>query len=100
MRGYENTMPNKVLLELMTSNLRSLGVEVNNERRRSGRGSTDFGNVSRRGPGDREGLPPTPRRGKPRHPDGCLGAPGPRPGPPAGRGETQRRAPTADDPPD
>jgi amidohydrolase len=51
MPGYENTMPNKVLLELMTQNLRSLGVEVNNERRRSGRGSTDFGNVSRRVPG-------------------------------------------------
>ncbi len=51
MRGYENTMPNKVLLELMTHNLRSLGVQVNNERRRSGRGSTDFGNVSRRVPG-------------------------------------------------
>ena len=51
MPGYENTMPNKVLLELMTHNLRSLGVQVNSERRRSGRGSTDFGNVSRRVPG-------------------------------------------------
>src|SRR5215831_5815446 len=51
MPGYENTMPNKVLLELMTANLRSIGVTVNNERRRSGRGSTDFGNVSRRVPG-------------------------------------------------
>lgn len=51
MPGYENTMPNKVLLELMTANLRSIGLEVNNERRRSGRGSTDFGNVSRRVPG-------------------------------------------------
>jgi amidohydrolase len=51
MPGYENSMPNKVLLELMTGNLRALGVEVNNERRRSGRGSTDFGNVSRRVPG-------------------------------------------------
>src|SRR6266851_2963494 len=51
MPGYENTMPNRVLLELMTSNLRSLGIAVNNERRRSGRGSTDFGNVSRRVPG-------------------------------------------------
>jgi amidohydrolase len=51
MPGYENTMPNKVLLELMTANLRSIGVQVNNERRRSGRGSTDFGNVSRRVPG-------------------------------------------------
>ena len=51
MPGYENTMPNKVLLDLMTDNLRSLGMAVNNERRRSGRGSTDFGNVSRRVPG-------------------------------------------------
>jgi amidohydrolase len=51
MPGYENTMPNRVLLELMTENLRSLGVTVNNERRRSGRGSTDFGNVTRRVPG-------------------------------------------------
>jgi hypothetical protein len=32
-------------------NLRALGAAVNNERRRSGRGSTDFGNVSRRVPG-------------------------------------------------
>jgi amidohydrolase len=51
MPGYENTMPNRVLLELMTTNLRALGVQVNNERRKSGRGSTDFGNVSRRVPG-------------------------------------------------
>jgi amidohydrolase len=51
MPGYENTMPNRVLLELMTANLRGIGVQVSNERRRSGRGSTDFGNVSRRVPG-------------------------------------------------
>src|SRR5437588_5058883 len=51
MPGYENTMPNRVLLELMTHNLRALGINVNNERRRSGKGSTDFGNVSRRVPG-------------------------------------------------
>ena len=51
MPGYENTMPNRVLLELMTQNLRALGVQVSNERRRSGKGSTDFGNVSRRVPG-------------------------------------------------
>jgi amidohydrolase len=51
MPGYENTMPNKVLLDLMTHNMRSLGLQVTNERRRSGRGSTDFGNVSRRVPG-------------------------------------------------
>jgi amidohydrolase len=51
MPGYENTMPNKVLRDLMSDNLRSLGVAVNTERRRSGKGSTDFGNVSRRVPG-------------------------------------------------
>jgi amidohydrolase len=51
MPGYENTMPNKVLLDLMSTNMRALGLAVNNERRRSGRGSTDFGNVSRRVPG-------------------------------------------------
>jgi amidohydrolase len=51
MPGYENTMPNQVLLELISANLRAIGVSVNNERRRSGRGSTDFGNVSRRVPG-------------------------------------------------
>jgi metal-dependent amidase/aminoacylase/carboxypeptidase family protein len=51
MPGYENTMPNQVLLDLMSDNLRAIGLSVNNERRRSGRGSTDFGNVSRRVPG-------------------------------------------------
>ena len=51
MPGYENTMPNAVLMELMTSNLQQLGLNVNTTRRRSGRGSTDFGNVSRRVPG-------------------------------------------------
>src|SRR5438874_9701603 len=40
MPGHENTMPNKVLLDLITTNMRSLGLDVNNERRRSGRGST------------------------------------------------------------
>jgi metal-dependent amidase/aminoacylase/carboxypeptidase family protein len=51
MPGYENTMPNKVLRDLMSDNLRTLGASVNNERRRSGKGSTDFGNVSQRVPG-------------------------------------------------
>jgi amidohydrolase len=51
MPGYENTMPNSVLLELMVANLRSLGLAVTTQRRRSGRGSTDFGNVTRRVPG-------------------------------------------------
>ena len=51
MPGYENTMPNSVLLDLMVNNLRTLGLTVNTERKRSGRGSTDFGNVTRRVPG-------------------------------------------------
>jgi amidohydrolase len=51
MPGYENTLPNRVLLELMSANLRAIGVQVSNERRHAGRGSTDFGNVSRRVPG-------------------------------------------------
>jgi amidohydrolase len=51
MPGYENTMPNSVLQDLMVANLRSLGLDVSTQRRRSGRGSTDFGNVTRRVPG-------------------------------------------------
>jgi amidohydrolase len=51
MPGYENTMPNSVLLDLMVGNLRALGLNVNTTRKRAGRGSTDFGNVSRRVPG-------------------------------------------------
>jgi amidohydrolase len=51
MPGYENTVPNQVLMDLMLQNLRSLGLDVATERKRKGRGSTDFGNVSRRVPG-------------------------------------------------
>jgi amidohydrolase len=51
MPGYENTVPNRVLLDLMIANLRALGLEVSTRRRRQGRGSTDFGNVTRRLPG-------------------------------------------------
>src|SRR6202158_1211135 len=51
MPGYENTMPNKVLRDLMSDNLRTLGMAVNTDRRRSGKGSTDFGNVRRGVPG-------------------------------------------------
>ena len=51
MPGYENTVPNPVLLELMSANLRALGLDVASERKRKGRGSTDFGNVTRRVPG-------------------------------------------------
>lgn len=51
MPGYENTLPNPVLMELMAANLQQIGLSVNTNRRRGGRGSTDFGNVSRRVPG-------------------------------------------------
>jgi len=51
MPGYENTVPNAVLMDLMLRNLRSLGLDVATEGKRKGRGSTDFGNVSRRVPG-------------------------------------------------
>lgn len=51
MPGYENTVANSALMELMMNNLRSLGLDVATERKRKGRGSTDFGNVSRRVPG-------------------------------------------------
>ena len=51
MPGYENTVPNPVLMELMLANLRSIGLDVATERKRKGRGSTDFGNVTRRVPG-------------------------------------------------
>ena len=51
MPGYENTVPNGVVMDLMIDNLRAIGLDVATERRRKGRGSTDFGNVSRRVPG-------------------------------------------------
>src|ERR671939_654759 len=51
MPGYENTLPNAVLMDLMTSNLRAVGLNVSTEKKRQGRGSTDFGNVTRRVPG-------------------------------------------------
>jgi amidohydrolase len=51
MPGYENTVPNRVINDLMVRNLRALGVDVATERTRKGRGSTDFGNVTRRVPG-------------------------------------------------
>jgi amidohydrolase len=51
MPPYENTVPNSVLLELIRENLRTLGLEVASERKQKGRGSTDFGNVTRRVPG-------------------------------------------------
>jgi amidohydrolase len=51
MPGYENTVPNHVLIDLMGANLRALGLDVATEKKRKGRGSTDFGNVTRRVPG-------------------------------------------------
>ncbi len=51
MPGYENTVPNPVLMDLMLTNLRAIGLDVATERKRKGRGSTDFGNVTRKVPG-------------------------------------------------
>ena len=51
MPGYENTVPNAVIMELMIENLGRIGVPVAREEKRKGRGSADFGNVSRRVPG-------------------------------------------------
>ena len=67
MPGYENTLPNSVLIELMVANLRSLGLTVHTERKRSGRGSTDFGNVSRRVPGVEARIAITDRTDVPGH---------------------------------
>src|ERR671939_1237518 len=50
MPPYENTVPNAVLMKLMKRNLEALGLEVSTARKRQGRGSTDFGNVTRRVP--------------------------------------------------
>jgi amidohydrolase len=51
MPPYENTVPNAVLMRLMKANLEALGLDVKSSRRRTSRGSTDFGNVSRVVPG-------------------------------------------------
>ena len=51
MPPYENTVPNRVLMGLMKGNLEALGLEVSTTRKRASRGSTDFGNVSRKMPG-------------------------------------------------
>jgi amidohydrolase len=67
MPGYENTLPNSVLIELMVANLRSLGLTVHTQRKRSGRGSTDFGNVSRRVPGVEARIAITDRTDVPGH---------------------------------
>jgi metal-dependent amidase/aminoacylase/carboxypeptidase family protein len=67
MPGYENTLPNAVLMRLMTDNLRALGLEVATERKRQGRGSTDFGNVTRRVPGVEARLAITDRLEVPGH---------------------------------
>jgi amidohydrolase len=51
MPPYENTVTNQVLLDLMKANMEAIGLDVASEPKRQGRGSTDFGNVSRRVPG-------------------------------------------------
>jgi amidohydrolase len=51
MPPYENTVPNAVLMRLMKGNLEALGLDVSATRRRTSRGSTDFGNVTRVVPG-------------------------------------------------
>jgi amidohydrolase len=51
MPPYENTVTNGVLLDLMKANMEAIGLDVASEPKRQGRGSTDFGNVSRRVPG-------------------------------------------------
>jgi metal-dependent amidase/aminoacylase/carboxypeptidase family protein len=51
MPPYENTVPNRVLMGLMKENLEALGLEVSSTRKRTSRGSTDFGNVTRKVPG-------------------------------------------------
>src|SRR5215208_7286237 len=51
MPPYENTVPNDVLMDLMKRNLEALGLEVSTTPKRTSRGSTDFGNVTRRVPG-------------------------------------------------
>lgn len=48
---YENTVPNRTLMGLMKGNLEALGLEVSTSRKRTSRGSTDFGNVTRKVPG-------------------------------------------------
>jgi metal-dependent amidase/aminoacylase/carboxypeptidase family protein len=67
MPGYENTLPNSVLIDLMVANLRSLGLTVHTKRKRNGRGSTDFGNVSRRVPGVEARIAITDRPDVPGH---------------------------------
>jgi metal-dependent amidase/aminoacylase/carboxypeptidase family protein len=67
MPGYENTVPNRVIGELMAANLRQLGLHVATQRRSKGRGSTDFGNVTRRVPGMEMRIAITPKSGVPGH---------------------------------
>ena len=50
MPPYENTVPNGVLMDLMKNNLEAIGLEVATTKKRTSRGSTDFGNVSHRVP--------------------------------------------------
>lgn len=76
MPAYENTVPNRVLLDVMIANMRSLGLEVGTRRRRRGRGSTDFGNVTRRTPGAEARIAITNRPDVPGHSIGFRDAAG------------------------
>ncbi len=76
MPAYQDTVPNRVLLELMIDNLRALGLEVSTRRRRQGRGSTDFGNVTRRVPGAETRIGITDRADVPGHSVGFRDAAG------------------------
>lgn len=51
MLPYESVVVNNTLAALWTKNLESLGEKVQQESRKRGMGSTDFGNVSQRMPG-------------------------------------------------
>jgi amidohydrolase len=67
MPPYENTVPNGVLMDLMKKNLEALGLEVSTTRRRTSRGSTDFGNVTRVVPGVEARISITPSWDTPGH---------------------------------
>jgi amidohydrolase len=67
MPPYENTVTNSVLLDLMKTNMEAIGMEVASEPKRPGRGSTDFGNVSRRVPGVEARIAITPHWDVPGH---------------------------------
>lgn len=65
--AYEDTLPNRVLVDLLSTNLRALGREVAPEPRLAERASTDFGNVTRRVPGAEMRIGITEHWGVPLH---------------------------------